>query len=64
MEHIYSCSAVPNTTLSIEVFISVTKNGARKVHLKYDTQAKFQRKTVKILVPLLDKFITSFNDVN
>jgi hypothetical protein len=56
---------VPNTTLSIEVFIiSVTNNGARKVNLKYDTQAKFQRKTVKILVPLLDKFITSFNDVN
>jgi len=38
-------------------------NGAGKVNLKYDTQAKFQR-TVKILVPLLDKFSTSFNVVN
>ena len=55
---------VPNTTLSAEVFISVTMNGARKVNLKYDTQPKFQRKTVKILVQLLDKFSTSFNDVN
>jgi len=55
---------VPNTIHSIEVFITVTTNGARKVNIKYDTQPKFQRKAVKILVPLLDKFSTSFNDVN